>query len=238
MYKKFILGAIIILSFITIYPILDWNISCPSETIDPTGFQRCMEIRTILWEIVAMFSFYSSDGLSLTAIICDCDGSPDEANYKSIVIVSFSILVATLVKANMVISNLENRSIKKIKDIVRNMDEIFVFGSNLLGRHDGGAAAFALENCGAVYGQGIGIQGNSYAIPTMDEKFQSLPLDVIKVHIQEFLLFAKEHEEINFYVTPVGCGIAGFTPEEIAPLFIGFTKNIRLDDKLLDVLKK
>ena len=118
------------------------------------------------------------------------------------------------------------------------MDEIFVFGSNLLGRHNGGAALFALENYGAIYGQGIGIQGNSYAIPTMDEHFQSLPLNVIKVHVEKFLLFAKEHEEMNFYVTPVGCGIAGFTPEEIAPLFIGFSNNVRLDNKLLGILEK
>lgn len=93
-------------------------------------------------------------------------------------------------------------------------NQIFVFGSNLAGMHGGGAARTALEKFGAVWGQGVGLQGNSYAIPTMQGG-----VETIKPYVDEFIAFAKEHKELQFLVTRIGCGIAGFSVEEIAPLF-------------------
>ena len=92
--------------------------------------------------------------------------------------------------------------------------QIFVFGSNEAGLHLGGAARTALECFGAVYGQGVGLQGNSYAIPTMN-----LSLPIIKGYVQDFIQFADMHPELTFLVTRVGCGIAGYRDEDIAPLF-------------------
>ena len=93
-------------------------------------------------------------------------------------------------------------------------NEIFVFGSNLAGMHGGGAARVAMEKFGAIWGQGVGLQGQSYAIPTMHGGVEE-----IKPYVDEFLKFAKAHPEYTFYVTRIGCGIAGFSPEQIAPLF-------------------
>jgi len=98
--------------------------------------------------------------------------------------------------------------------------EIFVFGSNLAGMHGGGAAAVAMQKFGAVWGQGVGLQGQSYAIPTMQGG-----VETIKPYVDEFVKFASEHSEYNFLVTRIGCGIAGFTDQEIAPLFTG-CKNL------------
>jgi len=95
-----------------------------------------------------------------------------------------------------------------------NPGEVFVFGSNLRGYHGGGAANIAVRNFGAVWGQGVGLQGQSYAIPTM----QGGP-ETIKPYVDEFIAFAKEHPELQFLVTRIGCGIAGFDAEDIAPLF-------------------
>ena len=93
-------------------------------------------------------------------------------------------------------------------------DEIFVFGSNLAGAHGGGAARIAVEDFGAIWGQGVGLQGQSYAIPTMQGG-----VETIKPYVDEFIAFAKQHRELFFYVTRIGCGIAGFRDEEIAPWF-------------------
>jgi len=93
-------------------------------------------------------------------------------------------------------------------------DEVFVFGSNLEGHHGGGAARTALRNFGAVYAQGVGLQGQSYAIPTMQGG-----VDTIAPYVDEFIAFAEAHPEKFFYVTRIGCGIAGFRDEQIAPLF-------------------
>lgn len=93
-------------------------------------------------------------------------------------------------------------------------DEVFVFGSNLAGMHGGGAARAAYEHYGAVWGKGVGLQGQSYAIPTMHGG-----VEAIRPYVDEFIAFAKEHTELFFYVTRIGCGIAGFKDEEIAPLF-------------------
>jgi hypothetical protein len=92
-------------------------------------------------------------------------------------------------------------------------DEIFVFGSNLSGFHGGGAAHLAMQ-WGAVWGKGVGLQGQTYAIPTM---FNSA--EIIKPYVDEFMDYAEAHPELKFLVTEIGCGIAGFTPDEIAPLF-------------------
>lgn len=92
--------------------------------------------------------------------------------------------------------------------------QIFVFGSNLDGRHIGGAARLAAEKFGAVEGQGRGLQGRSYAIPTM-----GMTLQHIRHHVDGFIRFADEHPELTFLVTRIGCGIAGFRDEDIAPLF-------------------
>lgn len=93
-------------------------------------------------------------------------------------------------------------------------NEIFVFGSNLEGAHGGGAARIAVEKFGAIWGQGVGLQGKSYGIPTMQGG-----VETIKPYVDEFIAFAKQHHELTFLVTRIGCGIAGFTTEEIAPLF-------------------
>ena len=92
-------------------------------------------------------------------------------------------------------------------------NEVFVFGSNVNGYHGGGAALTALQKFGAIWGQGEGLQGQSYGIPTMEG------IDSMKAAIERFILFAKEHRELIFLVTPIGCGIAGYKPEEVAPFF-------------------
>ena len=93
-------------------------------------------------------------------------------------------------------------------------NEIFVFGSNLGGMHGGGAARAAYNRFGAVWGQGVGLQGQSYAIPTMQGG-----VETIKPYVDEFIEFAQTHSELKFFVTRIGCGIAGFRDEQIAPLF-------------------
>jgi hypothetical protein len=94
-------------------------------------------------------------------------------------------------------------------------DEVFVFGSNLQGHHGGGAARVAQMKFGAIWGQGVGLQGQCYAIPTMQGG-----VETIKPYVDEFIAFAKEHKELFFYVTRIGCGIAGFKDQDIAPLFV------------------
>jgi len=96
---------------------------------------------------------------------------------------------------------------------------VFVFGSNLAGRHGKGAALHALQNHGAVYGQGQGPQGNSYAIPTKDRYLRTLPIDYIKTKIEEFIDYANDNFGLDFDVTPIGCGLAGYKQEEIYPFF-------------------
>ncbi len=93
-------------------------------------------------------------------------------------------------------------------------NEIFVFGSNLKGMHGGGAAYIAYRKFGAIMGQGVGLQGQSYGIPTMQGG-----VETIRPYVDEFIAFAKDHPELTFLVTRIGCGIAGFDDEDIAPLF-------------------
>lgn len=113
-------------------------------------------------------------------------------------------------------------------------NEIFVFGSNLKGMHGGGAARVALEKFGAVWGQGTGLQGNSYAIPTMHGG-----TDAIAPYVDEFIAFAREHKEMKFYVTRIGCGIAGFAVQEMAPLFKAALdeENIYLPEDFIEELE-
>lgn len=96
---------------------------------------------------------------------------------------------------------------------------IFVFGSNLSGIHGAGAAKFALDHRGAIWGQGVGLQGRSYAIPTKSHSIKTLPRDTIKRYIWDFKSFAVQHEELVFQLTKVGCGLAGYVEEQIIPLF-------------------
>lgn len=97
--------------------------------------------------------------------------------------------------------------------------KIFVFGSNLAGRHGKGAALTAFRNHGAIYGQGVGLQGDSYAIPTKDEQINTLPLNKIQRYVDQFIRFAKLNPDMKFEVTRVGCGLAGYEDSDIAPMF-------------------
>lgn len=113
-------------------------------------------------------------------------------------------------------------------------DEVFVFGSNLAGMHGGGAAYVAFKKFGAVMGCGVGLRGQSYAIPTMQGG-----VETIKPYVDEFTAFASAHPELFFYVTRIGCGIAGFRDKEIAPLFteaVGL-ENVCLPETFVKALK-
>lgn len=127
--------------------------------------------------------------------------------------------------------NLERIAPDHISDLREN--EIFVFGSNLAGMHAGGAARLAFRKFGAVWGQGVGLQGRSYAIPTMQEG-----VETIRPHVEAFIGFAREHPQLKFLVTQIGCGIAGFSPRQIAPLFESarHVENIFLPSCFWDIL--
>ena len=114
-------------------------------------------------------------------------------------------------------------------------DEIFVFGSNLLGAHNGGAARTAVKLFGAKHGQGVGLQGRSYAIPTMQGG-----VETIKPYVDEFFNLAREWDQTTFLVTRIGCGIAGFTDEEIAPLFAEALDlyNVVLPKSFVDIIRR
>ena len=113
-------------------------------------------------------------------------------------------------------------------------NEIFVFGSNLAGMHGGGAARIARLHFGAVMGKGVGLQGQSYAIPTMQGG-----VETIRPYVDRFIAYAKRHPEKHFLVTPIGCGIAGFEAEDIAPLFekAKEMKNISLPESFWEVIE-
>lgn len=115
-------------------------------------------------------------------------------------------------------------------------DEIFVFGSNLAGRHGAGAALLALKKFGAISGQGYGLMGQSYGIATKDERIQTLPLDRIQVQVNKFLRFAENNSEKTFLVTQIGCGLAGYSPKDIAPLFKGVPSNVILPESFSQIL--
>ncbi len=118
------------------------------------------------------------------------------------------------------------------------MAEIFVFGSNLLGIHKKGAAHTALQKHGAILGQGIGLQGNSYAIPTKENPRRSLDLCSINKFVADFIQYASYTPEHNYSVTPIGCGLAGWRPEHIAPMFhrVFDLKNVKLPKEFVPYL--
>ena len=124
-------------------------------------------------------------------------------------------------------------------------NEVFVFGSNSKGLHFGGAAKCAFKQFGAKWGQGIGMQGQSYAIPTLSSPMtlgggEKLDLTYIGERVSEFAEYAKAHKDLEFLVTPIGCGIAGFTEDEIAPLFKCCLdiENVSLPQSFIDIIAK
>jgi len=114
------------------------------------------------------------------------------------------------------------------------MAEIFVFGSNLAGRHGKGAALFARQNHGAIYGCGEGRQGNRYGIPTKGFRLEVLTLEQIDRHVASFLEHARLSPSDTFRVTPIGCGLAGYKPHQIAPMFAGSPENVILPSEFKD----
>lgn len=112
-------------------------------------------------------------------------------------------------------------------------NEIFVFGSNLEGMHGGGAARAAYDRFGAIWGLGVGLQGQSYAIPTMHGGAEA-----IKPYVDQFIAFASSHPEYTFLVTRIGCGIAGFTAADMALLFAQAidVENIILPKDFVEVI--
>lgn len=107
-------------------------------------------------------------------------------------------------------------------------NQVFVFGSNLNGWHGGGAARQAAESFGAIDGQGIGIQGQSYAIPTLDHDMQKIPLEDIELYLFLFLNYAKRNPDKEFLLTPIGTGIAGYSLQDIKDRLPPFTPNVKL----------
>lgn len=133
---------------------------------------------------------------------------------------------------------------------MKSANDVFVFGSNLSGYHGAGAAKYALNNYGAVWGRGVGLYGQSYALPTKDRKIQTLPISEIDKHIADFIQVVARNPEKTFWVTRIGCGLAGYTDDQIAPLFTRaflvtlrtktnkwvLLNNIRLPKNFLDIL--
>lgn len=113
--------------------------------------------------------------------------------------------------------------------------EVFVFGSNLAGAHGGGAAAYAMRRFGAQWGVGVGMQGQSYAIPTMQGG-----VETIAPYVDQFIEYARAHPALRFLVTKIGCGIAGFSESDIAPLFAAALAepNISLPREFITILSR
>ena len=126
------------------------------------------------------------------------------------------------------------KHIDKLED-----DEVFVFGSNTEGMHAGGAARMAM-NWGAIYGKAFGLQGKTFAIPTVDyTRSGKMSVDEIKKYVDEFLDFTIKNKDKKFLVTEIGCGIAGFKVSEIAPLFRKALEysNVYLPETFINYLK-
>ena len=127
------------------------------------------------------------------------------------------------------------KHIDKLED-----DEVFVFGSNTEGMHAGGAARMAME-WGAIYGKAFGLQGKTFAIPTVDyTRSGKMSIDEIKKYVDEFLDFTIKNKDKKFLVTEIGCGIAGFKVSEIAPLFRKALEynNVYLTERFINYLKE
>jgi hypothetical protein len=116
------------------------------------------------------------------------------------------------------------------------MADVFVFGSNLAGRHGKGAALHAKKYFGAIYGQGVGRQGNSYAIPTKDFHLNPLPLHVIREYVLQFCEYAIWNYWESFHVTAIGTGLAGYSSKEIAPFFLDAPDNVNLPQEFIKEL--
>ena len=116
-------------------------------------------------------------------------------------------------------------------------NEIFVFGSNESGIHGAGAARLAFEKFGAVWKIGVGHEGRTYAIPTKDYDIKTLDLIEIKDYVNEFLMYAEKNPDFTFLVTKIGCGLASYKEEDIAPLFKGYPLNVVLPEKFVDILR-
>jgi hypothetical protein len=114
---------------------------------------------------------------------------------------------------------------------------VFVFGSNMDGRHGKGAALWARKHRGAIYGQSYGIQGNSFAIPTKDAALRPLSLENISGWVLAFIVYAEHHPEKTFELTPIGCGLAGYKPAQVAPFFRTAPPNVILPPAFLNVLE-
>lgn len=116
--------------------------------------------------------------------------------------------------------------------------DIMVFGSNESGYHGAGAAKTAMQIYGAVWGRGVGLYGRSYALPTKDRKIRTLPITEIENHVKDFLKVAKRNPKLTFWVTQVGCGLAGYNPNDIAPLFRKALEidNVKLPEAFLKIL--
>jgi len=108
---------------------------------------------------------------------------------------------------------------------------VLVFGSNQSGIHGKGAAKEALDNWGAEWKNGVGRQGQSYAIPTKDHHIQTLPLGWIGIYVRQFVIYAEEHPDINFWITRVGCGLAGLKDRDMAPMFETNAKNCNFPEE-------
>lgn len=122
---------------------------------------------------------------------------------------------------------------------IANMRHIFVFGSNTEGRHGAGAASYAVKHHGAIYGQSEGLQGNSYAIITKNLNIgkRSIPLEDIESQVKHLIALAKIETSWIFDITPIGCGLAGYFPYEILPMFNGHPPNVILPNVFLEEIK-
>jgi hypothetical protein len=126
------------------------------------------------------------------------------------------------------------------KIVSLNENEVFVFGSNLSGKHGKGAAKTALHKFGAKWGQAAGLQGKSYGIPTKGRNMDVLSIPEIEHHVRKFIICAKENPQLTFLVTEIGCGLARFSPKQIAPLFekAKDISNIHLPKRFWEQLNK
>ena len=186
----------------------------------------------ILDEVIVPY-FRSNYDYRGMAPVCGSAAMPMDSDYSLDAVYSHAEdmcspipMYSPTIKYNMKAINKEDRM---TPDFITSLkpNEVFVFGSNLAGMHGGGAARIAHLYFGAVMGNGDGIQGQSYAIPTMQGG-----VDTIRPYVDKFIAYAKQHPDQHFLVTRIGCGIAGFSPDEIAPLFAeaAEVENISLPD--------
>jgi hypothetical protein len=128
------------------------------------------------------------------------------------------------------INALEQREIERVSALMQMPTMIFVFGSNRKGAHGGGAAKQALVEYGAKWGVGEGMRGRSYALPTKSSHLSTLPISSIAEHVWQFIALARTRTDLEFAVTRVGCGLAGLTDEQVAPLFADAPLNCHLPE--------